>query len=54
MLIETAHRLARYVPHWKTLKDRLKAAGKPGSVAAAAVANRWIRRLYWEMQKTAA
>lgn len=50
MLIETAHRLARYVPKWKTFKDRLKAAGKPGSVAAAAVANRWIRQLYWQMQ----
>jgi len=54
MLIEAAHRLARYVPKWKTLKDRLKSAGKPGSVAAAAVANRWIRHLYWEMQTTAA
>jgi transposase len=54
MLIETAHRLARYVPKWKTFKDRLKSAGKPASVAAAAVANRWVRRLYWEMQTTAA
>lgn len=52
MLVETAHRLARYVPKWKKLKDRLKAAGKPGSVAAAAVANRWIRSLYWDMQET--
>jgi transposase len=50
MLIEAAHRLARYAPKWKTLKDRLKAAGKPASVAAAAVANRWIRQLYWQMQ----
>jgi transposase len=53
MLIETAHRLARYVPKWKTLKERLKAAGKPGSVAAAAVANRWIRQLFWQMQSQA-
>jgi transposase len=53
MLIETAHRLARYVPKWKTLKDRLRSAGKPGSVAAAAVANRWIRQLYWQMQMPA-
>jgi transposase len=50
MIIEAAHRLARFVPKWKTLKDRLKAAGKPASVAAAAVANRWIRQLYWQMQ----
>jgi transposase len=54
MLIEAAHRLSRYVAKWKTLKDRLKSAGKPASVAAAAVANRWIRYLYWEMQTTAA
>lgn len=53
MLIETAHRLARYAPKWKALKDRLKSAGKPASVAAAAVANRWIRQLYWEMQTAA-
>jgi transposase len=51
MLIETAHRLARYVPKWKTFKDRLKAAGKPAGVAAAAVANRWIRQLYWQMRE---
>ena len=49
MLIETAHRLARYVPKWKAFKERLRRAGKPGSVAAAAVANRWIRQLYWQM-----
>jgi transposase len=51
MLIETAHRLARYVPKWKAMKDQLKARGKPASVAAAAVANRWIRHLYWQMQQ---
>lgn len=50
MLIEAAHRLARYVPKWKTLKERLKAKGKPANVAAAAVANRWTRQLYWQMQ----
>ena len=53
MLIETAHRLSRFAPKWKALKDRLKKAGKPGSVAAAAVANRWVRQLYWEMQTAA-
>lgn len=50
MLIEAAHRLALYSPRWKKLKDRLKKAGKPASVAAAAVANRWVRQLFWEMQ----
>lgn len=51
MLIEAAHRLARYVPEWKAIKDRLKSKGKPAGVAVAAVANRWIRRLYWEMKE---
>jgi transposase len=53
MLVEAAHRLARFAPMWKKLKDRLKAKGKPANVAAAAVANRWIRRLYWEMRTAA-
>lgn len=51
MLIETAHRLARYQPQWKEMKEKLKERGKPASVAAAAVANRWVRRLFWEMRK---
>lgn len=51
LLIETAHRLARYVPYWKAMKERLQAKGKPGSLVAAAIANRWVRRLYWEIQK---
>jgi transposase len=50
MLIEAAHRLARYVPKWRNLKEHLKSKGKPAGVAAAAVANRWIRQLYWQMQ----
>lgn len=51
MLIEAAHRLARYIPKWCQLKEQLKSAGKPASVATAAVANRWIRKLYWEMRQ---
>jgi transposase len=51
MLIETAHRLARYQPQWKAMKEQLKERGKPASVAAAAVANRWVRKLFWEMRK---
>ncbi len=53
MIIEAAHRLARYVPKWRDLKEHLKSNGKSGSVAAAAVANRWIRQLYWQMQMVA-
>lgn len=50
MIIEAAHRLARYQPQWREMKERLKTKGKPGSVAAAAVANRWVRKLFWEMR----
>ena len=51
MLVEAAHRLARYQPQWKAMKDQLKERGKPASVAAAAVANRWVRKLFWEMRE---
>ena len=51
MLIEAAHRLARFQPTWKQMKEGLKQRGKPGSVAAATVANRWIRKLFWEMRQ---
>ena len=50
MLIEAAHRLARYQPEWKAMKQRLVERGKPASVSVAAIANRWIRKLYWEMR----
>jgi len=32
------------------LAKRLRARGKPGSVIAATVANRWMRWLYYEMK----
>lgn len=49
-LIELAHRVKRYDPHWRELATRLSLAGKPACVVAAAVANRWIRKLYHEMR----
>jgi transposase len=49
ILLETAHRLARYDERWKQFKLRLVQRNKPGSVAAAAVANRWVRWLYHQM-----
>jgi transposase len=48
ILLETAHRLARYDDRWKAFKRRLTGR-KPASVAVAAVANRWIRWLYYQM-----
>jgi transposase len=49
-LIELAHRLPRCDLRWARLAHRLRAGGKPGSVVAAAVANRWVRWLYHQMQ----
>jgi transposase len=48
-LIEAAHRLARLDPRWGDLNHRLRRRGKPGSVAAAAIANRWVRWLYHQL-----
>lgn len=49
VLIETAHRLVRYDARWKKLAGGMKARGKPGSVVAAAVANRWVRWLFHQL-----
>jgi len=51
VLIEAAHRLARLDPHWRALGQRLRRAGKPGSLVAAAVANRWVRWLFHQMHE---
>jgi transposase len=50
VLIETAHRLARFDPRWKAYRQGLLGRGKSGSVAAAAVANRWVRGLVHQMR----
>lgn len=49
MLIQLAHRLKRYDPRWRSLAEGLKKRGKPGSVIAAAVANRWVRWLHYDL-----
>lgn len=38
--------LIRHDSYWKLFAERLLATGKPKSVVAGAVANRWIRKLY--------
>jgi transposase len=48
-LIEAAHRLMRHQARWKEFKARMRARGKATSLIAAAVANRWMRALYYEM-----
>lgn len=50
VLIEAAHRLARYEPRWKEMATRLRRKGKPGSVVAVAIANRWMRWLFHQVQ----
>lgn len=49
-LIEAAHRLIRYDDRWKDFADKLLRRGKPKCVVVAAVANRWMRSLFHQMQ----
>src|SRR5262249_50600075 len=49
-LIEAAHRLIRFDTRWGALAARLRAAGKPACVVAAAVANRWVRWLFTQVE----
>jgi transposase len=51
MLIQLAHRLNRWDPRWHQLGVQLKKRGKPGSVVAAAIANRWVRWLHFDLVK---
>ena len=51
VLVEAAHRLIRHDPHWKSMATRLRASGKKTCVIVAAVANRWIRRLFHQMRE---
>lgn len=53
-LLEAAHRLGRLEPRWAQLKRRLVDAGKPRALAAAAVANRWVRWLFHQMRPPSA
>ena len=52
--MEAAHRLIRTDKHWNELAARLRARGKPPSVTVAAVANRWVRWLFNEVQRPCA
>lgn len=49
-LIQAAHRLIRYDDPWKGFAAKLLARGKPKCVVVVATANRWMRRLFHEMQ----
>jgi transposase len=49
-IIEAAHRLIRFDKRWKALAESLRGRGKPACVVAAAVANRWVRWLYHQVE----
>lgn len=50
VLIEMAHRLMRFDPRWMSLGASLRLRTRSGSMAAAAVANRWLRWLFHQMR----
>jgi len=50
VLVEAAHRLIRYDERWTRLAAQLCRRGKPVSVTTAAIANRWVRWLFHQMQ----
>ena len=50
VLIQAAQRLMNFDPRWTAFKTKMKGRGKPHNVIVAAVANRWLRWLYHQMQ----
>ena len=50
-IVQASHRLIRTIPRWRDLANTLQRRGKPVSVIAAAVGNRWMRRMHFEMTK---
>lgn len=50
--IQAAHRLIRTRQRWGKLAESLRNRGKPACVIAAAVGNRWMRRMFHEMKQT--
>jgi len=51
VLIEAAHRLFRHDDDWGGMALRLHHNGKKKYVIVAAVANRWGRKLFYQMTK---
>lgn len=50
VIIEAAHRLMRYQERWQKLGQALRERGKAASLVIGAVANRWVRWLYHQLQ----
>lgn len=53
VLIQLAKRLPRHVPRWRDLHTQLRKT-KAANVASAAIANRWVRRLHYELTRPTA
>lgn len=52
VLIQLAKRLPRHEPRWRELHAKLRTT-KAANAASAAIANRWVRRLHYELTKPA-
>ncbi|MEZ6050717.1 MAG: transposase, partial [Planctomycetaceae bacterium] len=50
VLIQAAQRLMNFSPHWSAFATRLKKKGKPDNVIVTVAADRWLRKLYHQMQ----
>lgn len=50
ILVEAAHRLIHHDERWTKLAGQLRQRGKPMNVTIIAVANRWVRWLFHQMQ----
>lgn len=51
VVIEIVHVLLRCDSHWKAFAHKLRAEGKAYCVVVGAVANRWLRKLYYQMRE---
>lgn len=50
VIIQASHRIMHLDDHWVAFAERLKRKGKPHCVIVAAVANRWLRWVFHQMQ----
>ena len=50
VLIQVGHWLCCHDAHWRPFALRLINNGKPRPLVVVAVVNRWLRRLFYEMQ----
>ena len=54
VLVEAAQRLMHFDDGWREFYQRMRERGKPYCVIVAAVANRWLRRMYHALKTLAA